>query len=314
MNTQEEWSDVFSAVMCEEGSRTEQLAAVTPEEPDEAGLHRFGLMFPERFHEVRNAQGAVTFCADLSADAVIPVFAAHSSSLLRWLDQIVYDVCRKDLHVIFAVSRAGIAGGEEEIRRGIFDLSYLNLIPNMTVLAPKNRWELEDMLRWAVRSMKGPAAIRYPMGTAWDGLRQFRAPVEYGRWEILYDESDICLLAVGSMVQTAFRVRDRLKRNGANCSLINCRFVKPLDEETLRTSALEHTLLVTLEENVISGGFGQSVVSYLKQTECDVEVELIALEDEYIEEGCVSELKEETGIGEESIFRRIQTRMIGLIL
>jgi 1-deoxy-D-xylulose-5-phosphate synthase len=184
----------------------------------------------------------------------------------------------------------------------------------MTVMAPKNKWELADMLRWAIHESDGQAAIRYPRGTAYDGLREFRAPVVYGKWEILYDESDICLLAVGSMVETAYAVRDMLKRNGANCSLINCRFVKPLDEEVLCTAASEHSLLVTLEENVISGGFGESVVSYLNQTGCDVEVEQIALPDEYIEAGSVGVLKEETGIDEESIFRRIQTRMIGLII
>ncbi len=310
-----DWSDIFSTVMCKEGKKVDNLIAVTAAMPDGTGLRRFRSMYPDRFFDVGIAEEhAVTFCAGLAAGGMIPVFAVYSSFLQRGFDQIVHDVCLQNLHVVFAIDRAGLVGADGETHQGIFDLSYLSLIPNMTILAPKNKWELADMLRWAIHTWEGPAAIRYPRGTAYDGLKEFRAPVEYGRWEILYDESDICLLAAGSMVQTGYEVREMLKKNGANCTLINCRFVKPLDEEVLAAAAREHLLLVTLEENVISGGFGQSVVSYLKQTGCDVEVELIALEDEYIEEGCVSELKEETGIGEESIFRRIQTRMIGLIL
>ncbi len=313
--TKADWSDVFSTVMCKEGREVSNLVAVTAAMPDGTGLRRFRGMYPERFFDVGIAeQHAVTFCAGLASGGMIPVFAVYSSFLQRGFDQIVHDVCLQNLHVVFAIDRAGLVGADGETHQGIFDLSYLNLIPNMTVMAPKNKWELADMLRWAIHGSDGPAAIRYPRGTAYDGLREFRAPVEYGKWEILYDESDICLLAVGSMVETAYTVRDMLKRNGANCSLINCRFVKPLDEEVLRTAASEHSLLVTLEENVISGGFGESVVSYLNQTGCDVEVEQIALPDEYIEAGSVGVLKEETGIDEESIFRRIQTRMIGLII
>ncbi len=310
-----DWSDIFSTVMCKEGKKVDNLIAVTAAMPDGTGLRRFRSMYPDRFFDVGIAEEhAVTFCAGLAAGGMIPVFAVYSSFLQRGFDQIVHDVCLQNLHVVFAIDRAGLVGADGETHQGIFDLSYLSLIPNMTILAPKNKWELADMLRWAIHTWEGPAAIRYPRGTAYDGLKEFRAPVEYGRWEILYDESDICLLAAGSMVQTGYEVREMLKKNGANCTLINCRFVKPLDEEVLAAAAREHLLLVTLEENVISGGFGESVVSYLNQTGSDVEVEQIALPDEYIEAGSVSVLKEETGIDAGSIFRRIQTRMIGLIV
>ena len=310
-----DWSDIFSTVMCKEGKKVDNLIAVTAAMPDGTGLRRFRSMYPDRFFDVGIAEEhAVTFCAGLAAGGMIPVFAVYSSFLQRGFDQIVHDICLQNLHVVFAIDRAGLVGADGETHQGIFDLSYLSLIPNMTILAPKNKWELADMLRWAIHTWEGPAAIRYPRGTAYDGLKEFRAPVEYGRWEILYDESDICLLAAGSMVQTGYEVREMLKKNGANCTLINCRFVKPLDEEVLAAAAREHLLLVTLEENVISGGFGESVVSYLNQTGSDVEVEQIALPDEYIEAGSVSVLKEETGIDAGSIFRRIQTRMIGLIV
>ena len=207
----------------------------------------------------------------------------------------------------------GAVWSDGETHQGIFDLSYLSVIPNICVLAPKNKWELADMLKWAVRKAQGPVAIRYPRGSAYDGLEEFRAPIRYGKWEILYDESDICLLATGSMVETAVKVRSMLKQEGANCSLINCRFVKPLDEEVLREAASAHELLVTLEENVAAGGFGSQVITHLNAFGENVPVECIALPDAYIEAGSVELLKEETALDAESIYKKIRTRMIGLI-
>jgi 1-deoxy-D-xylulose-5-phosphate synthase len=243
---------------------------------------------------------------------MIPVFAVYSSFLQRGFDQIVHDVCLQNLHVIFAIDRAGLVGADGETHQGIFDLSYLTMIPNLCVMAPKNKWELADMLKWAIRKAQGPAAIRYPRGSAYDGLEEFRAPIRYGKWEILYDESDICLLASGSMVETAVEVRSMLKREGANCSLINCRFLKPLDEEVLREAALSHRLLVTMEENVEAGGFGSLVLSCLNDCGISVSLERIALPDMYIEAGSVDLLKEETALDAGSIYKRIRTRMIGL--
>ncbi len=308
-----DWSDVFSTVMCKEGKKTPNLCAVTAAMPDGTGLKRFRGMYPDRFFDVGIAEAhAVTFSAGLAVGGMIPVFAVYSSFLQRGFDQIVHDVCLQNLHVIFAIDRAGLVGADGETHQGIFDLSYLSMIPNMCVMAPKNKWELADMLKWAVRKANGPVAIRYPRGTAYDGLEEFRAPIEYGKWEILYDETDICLLAVGSMVETAQAVRTMMKVNGANCSLINCRFVKPLDIETLREAVRDHRLLVTMEENVSSGGFGSLVLTAIKDMGLDVEVERISLPDDYIEAGSVDLLKEETAIDAESIYKRICTRAIGL--
>lgn len=308
-----DWSDIFSTVMCKEGKKTPNLCAVTAAMPDGTGLKRFRGMYPDRFFDVGIAEAhAVTFCAGLAVGGMIPVFAVYSSFLQRGFDQIVHDVCLQNLHVIFAIDRAGLVGADGETHQGIFDLSYLTMIPNITVMAPKNKWELADMLKWAVRRAPGPAAIRYPRGRAYDGLEDFRAPIRLGKWEILYDESDICLLAAGSMVETALQVRAMLKMEGANCTLVNCRFIKPLDEKVLREAAQSHLLIVTLEENVISGGFGSQVLSSLNAMGETVPVECVALPDAYIEAGSVDLLKQETALDAESIYKRIRTRMIGL--
>ncbi len=308
-----DWTDIFSTVMCKEGAKTPNLCAVTAAMAEGAGLRRFRGMYPERFFDVGIAeQHAVTFCAGLAVGGMVPVFAVYSSFLQRGFDQIVHDVCLQDLHVIFAIDRAGLVGADGETHQGIFDLSYLSLIPNITVMAPKNKWELADMLRWAIHKADGPAAIRYPRGSAWDGLKDFRAPVEKGRWEVLYDESDICLLAVGSMVQTAIEVRELLRQNTYSCSVINCRFVKPLDEETLIRASEEHKLLVTMEENVHSGGFGSRVLEYLTATGKAVPVVQIALPDAYIEHGSVDVLKKECCIDPQSIYAKVVSRFIGL--
>ena len=308
-----DWSDIFSTVMCKEGKKTPNLCAVTAAMPDGTGLKRFRGMYPDRFFDVGIAEAhAVTFCAGLAVGGMIPVFAVYSSFLQRGFDQIVHDVCLQNLHVIFAIDRAGLVGADGETHQGIFDLSYLTMIPNITVMAPKNKWELADMLKWAVRRAPGPTAVRYPRGRAYDGLEDFRAPIRLGKWEILYDESDICLLAAGSMVETALQVRAMLKREGANCTLVNCRFIKPLDEKVLREAAQSHLLIVTLEENVISGGFGSQVLSSLNAMGQTVPVECVALPDAYIEAGSVDLLKQETALDAESIYKRIRTRMIGL--
>ena len=213
--------------------------------------------------------------------------------------------------MIFAVDRAGLVGSDGETHQGIFDLSYLSSIPNMCVMAPKNKWELSDMLKFAIRQ-EGPVAIRYPRGEAFDGLADFRAPITAGKGEVLYDECGIALLAVGSMVKTALEVRARLRDLGYSCSLINARFVKPMDEELIRRAAGEHDLLVTMEENVRSGGFGDRVLEYLNDIQAKVPVISVALPDDYVEHGNVEVLKKETCVDADSIVKRILASYVGL--
>ncbi len=302
------YTDVFSTVMCKMGAREPKLVAVTAAMPDGTGLKRFRNMYHDRFFDVGIAEAhAVTFAAGLAAGGLKPVVAVYSSFLQRAFDQIIHDVCIQNLHVVFAIDRAGLVGSDGETHQGIFDLSYLSMMPNMCVMAPKNKWELADMLKYAIQ-YDGPIALRYPRGEAYDGLKEYRAPIVLGKSEVLYDEDGLALVAVGSMVQTALAVREMLKEIGYQCTVVNARFVKPLDEETLAYLAKDHRLVVTLEENVKSGGFGEKVLEYYSETGAGVQVLQVALPDDYIEHGNVNVLREETCIDAESIFKRIIAR------
>lgn len=306
------YTDIFSTVMRKMGDREPDVVAVTAAMPDGTGLKRFRNMFPERFFDVGIAeQHAVTFAAGLAAAGLKPVVAVYSSFLQRAYDQVIHDVCIQNLHVIFAIDRAGLVGSDGETHQGIFDLSYLSSIPNMTVMAPKNKWELSDMMKFAVY-YDGPIALRYPRGEAYDGLPRFRLPVEYGKWETIYDENEIALLAVGSMVKTAVEVRDRLRQMGYGCTLVNARFVKPLDQEAIRTLQKEHQLLVTMEENVKAGGFGEAVLEYLNEIKSQTRAMIIALPDDYVEHGNVDLLRQECGIDADSVMKKIVIEYIGL--
>ena len=309
--TKANYTDIFSTVMRKLGDRDDKVVAITAAMPDGTGLKRFRNMFPDRFFDVGIAeQHAVTFAAGLAAGGLKPVVAVYSSFLQRAYDQILHDVCIQNLHVIFAIDRAGLVGSDGETHQGIFDLSYLSSIPNMTVMAPKNKWELSDMLKFAV-DYEGPIAIRYPRGEAYDGLQDFRAPLVYGRSEVIYEEADIALLAVGSMVKMAEKVRDILKDTGYNCTLVNARFVKPIDEELLEELAKSHRLAVTMEENVRNGGFGDHVLEYVSDRELPMQVLSVALPDEYIEHGNVDLLYKEVGLDPELIAKRVITEYIG---
>lgn len=308
--TEPNYTDVFSTVMTKLGARDEKVVAITAAMPDGTGLKRFRNMYPERFFDVGIAeQHAVTFASGLAAGGMKPIVAVYSSFLQRAYDQILHDVCIQNLPVVFAIDRAGLVGSDGETHQGIFDLSYLSSIPNMHIMAPKNKWELSDMLKYAL-SLGVPAAVRYPRGNAWDGLKAFRKPVEFGKSEILYEEEDIALIAVGSMVRTAVQVRSALKETGYSCSLVNARFVKPIDEEMVREMAQSHKLLVTMEENVASGGFGEKVREYADALHVSCHILTIAIPDAYVEHGNVSLLYQELGIDADSVTKRVITAYI----
>ncbi len=303
------YTDIFSTVMRKLGERDQRVVAITAAMQDGTGLKRFHNMFPERFFDVGIAEGhAVTFAAGLAAAGLRPVVAVYSSFLQRAYDQILHDVCIQDLPVIFAIDRAGLVGSDGETHQGIFDLSYLSSIPNMTILAPKNKWELSDMMKFAA-DFEHPIAIRYPRGEAYEGLKEFREKIIFGKSEIIYQEHEIALLAVGSMVKTAEEVRKLLKSMGYFCSLINVRFVKPFDAALLDQLAEHHDMLVTMEENVASGGFGEHVAHYFAEKKLEHMPELmnIALDDKYVEQGNVEILKKEHGLDVESLIKRIVT-------
>ncbi len=303
------YTDVFSTVMTKLGARDEKVVAITAAMPDGTGLKRFRNMYPERFFDVGIAEEhAVTFAAGLAAGGLRPVVAIYSSFLQRAYDQILHDVCIQNLPVIFAIDRAGLVGSDGETHQGIFDLSYLSSIPGMHIMAPKNKWELSDMMKFAL-SEEVPIAIRYPRGEAYAGLREYRAPIEMGKAELLYAEGEICLLAVGSMVKTAEEVRELLKADGYKCSVINARFVKPIDEQAVCWAAKYHKLLVSMEENVLSGGYGEKVRDVLDRNAAGAKLLQIAIPDEYVEHGNVDTLKKEIGIDAETVAVKIKKEM-----
>lgn len=303
------YTDIFSTVMCKLGQRNENVVAITAAMPDGTGLKRFHNMYPDRFFDVGIAEEhAVTFAAGLAAGGMRPVVAIYSSFLQRAYDQILHDVCIQGLPVVFAIDRAGLVGSDGETHQGIFDLSYLSSIPGMQIMAPKNKWELSDMLKFAVE-FDGPCAIRYPRGEAYAGLKEFREPIVYGKSEWIYEEKEIALLAVGSMVQTAEAVRDILKKAGHSCSLVNARFVKPLDEAMVEKAAAGHDLLVTMEENVAIGGFGERVQSFLNDKALTVKELSIAIPDAYVEHGSVELLKKELLMDADSVAARIMEKL-----
>lgn len=301
------YTDVFSTVMRKMGDRRKDVAAVTAAMMTGVGLKRFFNMFPDRCFDVGIAEEhAVTFAAALSLGGITPVVAIYSSFLQRAYDQIMHDVCMQNLHVVFAIDRAGLVGYDGETHHGIFDLSYLGSMPNMTILAPKNLWELSDMIKFAV-DYDGPIAVRYPRGEAYTGLKEFRAPICLGKSEVIHEGSRVALLAVGSMVKMAEEVQKQLKeRMDMDAALVNARFVKPIDEELLRSFANTYELVVTLEENVKDGGFGERVLAFAEEEDLPFGVEIIALPDRFIPHGSVSYQMKQVGFTPEDICGRIE--------
>lgn len=301
------YTDVFSTVMRKMGDRRKDVAAVTAAMMAGVGLKRFSNMFPDRCFDVGIAEEhAVTFAAALSLGGITPVVAIYSSFLQRAYDQIMHDVCMQNLHVVFAIDRAGLVGYDGETHHGIFDLSYLGSMPNMTILAPKNLWELSDMIKFAV-DYDGPIAVRYPRGEAYTGLKEFRAPICLGKSEVIHEGSRVALLAVGSMVKMAEEVQKQLKeRMDMDAALVNARFVKPIDEELLRSFADTYELVVTLEENVKDGGFGERVLAFAEEEDLPFGVEIIALPDRFIPHGSVLYQMKQVGFTPEDICGRIE--------
>lgn len=299
------YTDVFSTVMKKMGEREPKLVAITAAMTDGTGLKRFRNLYPERFFDVGIAEEhAVTFAAGMAKSGLKPVFAVYSSFLQRAYDQILHDVCLQKLPVVFAIDRAGLVGKDGATHQGIFDLSYLATLPNLTIMAPKNKWELSDMLKFAIAA-DTPMAIRYPRGDACDLWKEKRAPIESGKAEVLCEGTEVALFAIGSMVETAWKVMEKLQERGISATVVNARFAAPLDKECICGLAQKHRLLVTLEENVASGGMGEHVAALLMEEQSRIKLLRIAVPDTFVEHGDVDTLYRVLGMDADTVTNRI---------
>lgn len=300
------YTEVFSNTMKDLGRKEKKLVGITAAMPEGTGLKEFGRLFPDRFFDVGIAEEhAVSFAAGLTLGGMIPVVAIYSSFLQRAVDQMLQDVCMQNLHVIFAIDRAGIVGADGETHHGCFDLSYLTMMPNMTVMAPKNQQELKAMLEFAVKA-EGPCAIRYPKGHAYQGLEEFQSPVVYGKSEVLFRGTGTAILSVGSMTEICEKVYTELKERGDNPTFVNVRFVKPLDTSLLDELAKDHSLFVTVEENVKNGGFGEHVAAYMEACHPECRVLPIAIWNRFIGHGETESLRAEVGLSAPEILGAIE--------
>lgn len=299
------YTDVFSTVMKKMGEREPKLVAITAAMEMGTGLKRFHNLYPDRFFDVGIAEEhAVTFAAGMAKAGLKPVFAVYSSFLQRAYDQILHDVCLQNLPVVFAVDRAGLVGKDGATHQGIYDLSYLSSIPNLTIMAPKNKWELSDMLKFAIAA-EYPVAIRYPRGNACDLWKEQRASIVRGESELLCEGDDVALFAIGAMVEIAWNVKEKLSDRRISATVVNARFMAPLDERALLLAAKKYPLIVTLEENVASGGFGEHVAALLQTRNQSVKFLPVAIENRYVEHGDVERLRKVLGIDADTITEKI---------
>lgn len=302
-------TDVFGRKMLALGEEYSNLVAITAAMASGTGLEKFANVYGNRFFDVGIAeQHAVTFAAGLASEGLIPVVAVYSSFLQRAYDQILHDVCLQNLHVIFAIDRSGLVGEDGATHQGIFDTAYLSQIPNMTVIAPKNRYELTKSMEYAMQ-YNGPIAIKYSRGDAFYGLKEQLAPMEQGKSEILFEGNQIALIAVGNMVEVANEAYELLQEKGIEITFVNARFIKPLDEELLLNLVKQHQVVVTLEEHVFQGGYGQAVSAfYMNSGVKDIEVINFAIDDTFVEHGSVAGLREKLGIDALSVVRTIEEK------
>lgn len=303
------YTDIFAKTICELAQTHEKLVTITAAMMDGCGLKGFAKRFPDRFFDVGIAEEhAVTFACGLAAGGFHPFFAVYSSFLQRGYDQILHDMCMQNLPVTLMLDRAGLVGNDGETHQGVFDLSYLTMIPNMTVFAPKNRYEFQDAIAFAA-DFEAPMAIRYPKTDAVRVLKEYREPIKLGKSEWIRRGSRVALLAIGTMVETAMEVEELLAKDGIDATVVNLRFAKPLDYEMLDEVLDYHSLIVTMEENVLSGGVGEHICRYVELHSTGVRVIACGIPDKFIHQGSIKELLEETGLDAQSIYQKISTML-----
>ncbi|MFR7994190.1 MAG: 1-deoxy-D-xylulose-5-phosphate synthase [Clostridium sp.] len=305
MSPKKTYSKVFGDAMIEFAKEDSDIVAITAAMPDGTGLKEFANIYKNRFFDVGIAeQHAVTLAAGMASAGLKPIFAVYSTFLQRGYDQIIHDVCIQNLPVIFAIDRAGIVGEDGETHQGVFDLSYLSAIPNMTILAPKHLEELPLMLKWALNQNR-PIAIRYPRGT--DCVEDIRplSEIKYGKWEKMINGDKIAIIAVGKMIQHAVIAAKTLNKQGINPTIIGATFVKPIDIEMLKELTKDGYNIITIEDNSICGGFGSYVLMELSKLNFKGKFKALGYSDKFIPHGDIDLLYKDAGLDSKSIEKSV---------
>lgn len=299
---------VFARKLVELGRQNDKIAAITAAMGKGTGVYMFASEFPDRSFDVGIAEEhAVTFAAGLAASGLVPVVAIYSSFLQRAYDQILHDVCLQNLHVILAVDRSGLVGADGDTHQGIFDTAFLSHMPNMTIIAPKNRYELTTALAWAVEH-DGPVAIKYSRGDAYYGLREYNTAIELGRSEVLHRGSGLALVAVGNMVQETEKLYNRYRSENRDVTFVNARFLRPVDTDLIDDLSRDHDMIVIIEEGIKHGGYGSMVEEYVEDKGLPVRVMVCAIEDRFVQQGTVAQLRHVLGLDADSLYDRIEEK------
>lgn len=302
---QTDYSKIFGNKLIKLAEKNNKIVAITASMKDGTGLTEFQKKFPNRFFDVGIAeQHAIGFSAGLASNGMIPVVPIYSSFYQRAYDQVIHDVCIQDLPVIMCVDRAGIVGADGETHQGILDLSFFNIIPNLTIMAPKNFKELEDMLEFATKLNK-PVVIRYPRGGEGKNVFKKNTKIEYGKAEILQEGNNISILAIGKMVDRAIDVCNKLKEDNINAEVINIRFLKPLDKEIIINSVKKTKNCITIEDNILLGGLASNVKELLLDNKLDVNIKTFGYPNKFIKHGSVENIEKKYGLDTESIYNYV---------
>ena len=299
------YTDIFSDKILELGNENKNIVAITAAMPDGTGLKKFGDKYPDKFFDVGIAEEhAVTFAAGLAANGKKPFISIYSSFYQRAYDQIIHDVCLQNLPVTFIIDRAGLVGKDGETHQGIFDISFFSNIPNMTIIAPKNGRELEKALEFA-QKYNGPIAIRFSRGKASNVFENLNNELVMGKSETLIEGKHVAIIAVGNIIEETYNAVKSLNDKGCNPTLINALFLKPFDKEMIDSIAKKYKYIVTIEEGIRHGGYGEAVISYMADKNYKNDVMNLAIEDEFVEQGTVEELRKKLQLDADSICERI---------
>ena len=300
------YTQVFSKALINLAKQDKKIVAITAAMPDGTGLSDFKKQYPERFFDVGIAEEhAVTFAGGLAVSGFKPVISIYSSFYQRAYDQILHDICLQNLPVVMIIDRAGLVGQDGETHQGVFDMSFMSAMPNMTIIAPKDTKELVESLKFAVKH-NGPIAIRFPRGNAYVMEQQDDVIISYGKSEIVSQGKDIAVIAVGNMFEETMKAYKLLKKDNIDITLINARFIKPLDTVMIEEIATTHKMIVVVEEAIKKGGYGEAVASFIMEHGINTHVKIMAIDDQFVEQGMVEDLRKKIGIDYNSIYTEIR--------